>query len=117
MFKSFAKGLLFGTVVGGASGLLFAPRSGQETKEKLVAGIDDTTKLVTDVNDGLQHLQTAFGEVKDTLNALVPEFQEGLRKDVTDYQFQIEPRLEQVNQQVNLISRHLGDALNSDSSN
>ena len=34
MIKNFLKGLVFGAAVGATSGLLFAPRSGNETRKK-----------------------------------------------------------------------------------
>ncbi|MCQ4504575.1 YtxH domain-containing protein, partial [Vibrio parahaemolyticus] len=37
MIKNFLKGIVFGTTVGAISGLLFAPRSGNETRKKLIA--------------------------------------------------------------------------------
>ena len=41
MIKNFFKGLLFGAAAGTVGGLLFAPRSGNETRKKLIEELED----------------------------------------------------------------------------
>ena len=40
MIKNFFKGLLFGAAAGTVGGLLFAPRSGNETRKKLIEELE-----------------------------------------------------------------------------
>jgi len=47
--ESFFKGLLFGTALGAIAGILFAPKSGEETRE-------DIKKLAVDIKDKAEDL-------------------------------------------------------------
>ncbi|HCO71259.1 MAG TPA: hypothetical protein DIT57_03375, partial [Enterococcus sp.] len=51
MIGNFLKGLLFGSIAGGLGGLLFAPKSGNETREELIRYLDDTTEATLEFND------------------------------------------------------------------
>lgn len=110
MFKNFAKGLLFGAVAGAAGGLLLAPRSGQETRKKLKNDINEMTDLTLDVNDSLTEFKSALETTIITAKELLPPFQEGVEKDLRNFQFQMEPRLQQINEQLEVLESHLPDS-------
>ncbi len=60
MIKNFFKGLLFGAAAGTVGGLLFAPRSGNETRKKLIEELEEATTLTNDLNNSLNHFKSAL---------------------------------------------------------
>lgn len=105
--KGFFKGLLFGSVVGGLGGLLLAPRSGKETQEKIIDEIDDWKYLSTDFNEKLTTFKSSLADFQETAETMIPAFAEGLTKDIENFKFQAEPRLEQIQEQVEKIQQEL----------
>ncbi len=80
MVKNFLKGLVFGAVTGAAAGLLFAPRSGNETREKLIAELDEATELTNELNNSLNHFKHALSETKKQLKLLFHLFKNQSKK-------------------------------------
>lgn len=98
MLKKFFKGLLFGAVAGTAGGLLLAPRSGKNTRKKIIADINETAELTRDFNDSLNSFKGALDTLVSTAQELIPPFQKGIEKDIQGYKFQAEPRIKQINE-------------------
>ncbi|AUB53764.1 YtxH domain-containing protein [Enterococcus mundtii] len=111
MVKNFLKGLVFGAVTGAAAGLLFAPRSGNETREKLIAELDEATELTNELNNSLNNFKHALSETKKTAETIIPPFQESIEKDLENFKFQAEPRVTQIQEQVEKLSAHLPESL------
>ncbi|MDH6365565.1 gas vesicle protein [Enterococcus sp. PF1-24] len=107
MLKNFSKGLLFGALVGGTSGLLLAPRSGKDTRHKMKNELEEMTELTLEINDGINHLKDAVVATVATTQTVLPSFSEDLQKTLRSYQFQAEPRLAQINEQVATLKSHL----------
>lgn len=107
MIKNFLKGIAFGTTVGAISGLLFAPRSGNETRKKLIAELEEATELTNELNNSLNHFKRSINETRETANSMIPTFQEGIKKDVENYKFQAEPRIAQIKEQVEKLTSDL----------
>ena len=107
MIKNFLKGLVFGSAVGAVGGLLFAPRSGNDTRQKLIDELDEAADLTMDLNNSLSHFKEALIETKETASTLIPEFQDSIQKDVMEFKFQAEPRIAQIQEQVEKISANL----------
>lgn len=105
--KGFFKGLLFGSVVGGLGGLFLAPRSGKETQEKILDELDDWKFLTTDFNDKLATFKSSLADFQETAETTIPPFTEGLNKDIENFKFQAEPRLEQIQEQLEKIQSEL----------
>lgn len=103
MIKRFVKGLAFGAVAGTVAGLLFAPRSGEATREKLVTDVDDATRLSLDLNNSLQNFQASLVNLKETASELLPDFQKETEQALTDFQFQADPRIEEIKRQIEKI--------------
>ncbi|HFP8504699.1 TPA: YtxH domain-containing protein [Enterococcus faecium] len=103
MIKNFFKGLLFGAAAGTVGGLLLAPRSGNETRKKLI----EATTLTNDLNNSLNHFKSALIETKETAESVIPAFQEAIKKDIEDFKFQAEPRITQINEQVEKLKADL----------
>ena len=103
MIKNFFKGLLFGAAAGTVGGLLFAPRSGNETRKKLIEELEEATTLTNDLNNSLDHFKSALIETKETAESVIPAF----KKDIEDFKFQAEPRIAQINEQVEKLTADL----------
>ena len=82
MIKNFFKGLLFGAAAGTVGGLLLAPRSGNETRKKLIEELEEATTLTNDLNNSLNHFKSALIETKETAESVIPAFQEAIKKDI-----------------------------------
>lgn len=112
MIGKFIKGLTVGAVVGGTLGLLFAPRSGNQTRRKLIDEVDEATDLTYDLSDSLQNFQTSLATLKETASQVLPAFKEETQKSVETYKFKTEPRLVEIAKQVDTIKEHLDDHAN-----
>ncbi len=111
MIRNFLKGLVFGATVGAASGLLLAPRSGNETRKKLIAEVDEATTLTNELNNSLNHFKHALKETTETANSVIPTFQNAIKKDIDNFKFQAEPRIAQIREQVEKLSQELPNDL------
>ena len=109
MIKNFFKGLLFGAAAGTVGGLLLAPRSGNETRKKLMEELEEATTLTNDLNNSLNHFKSALIETKETAESVIPAFQEAIKKDIEDFKFQGEPRITQINEQVEKLKADLAE--------
>ena len=107
MIKNFFKGLLFGAAAGTVGGLLFAPRSGNETRKKLIEELEEATTLTNDLNNSLDHFKSGLIETKETAESVIPAFQEAINKDIENFKFQAEPRIAQINEQVEKLTADL----------
>ncbi|MEY8446662.1 YtxH domain-containing protein [Enterococcus ratti] len=107
MIKNFLKGLLFGTTVGTISGLLFVPRSGNDTRKKLITELEEATKLTNELNNSLHHFKKAIIETKKTARSVIPVFEESMKKEIEDFKFQTEPRVAQIQEQVDKLKNVL----------
>ncbi|MHC5247336.1 YtxH domain-containing protein [Enterococcus sp. LJL90] len=105
MLKNFAKGLLFGAAAGAVGGLLLAPNSGNETRRKVRDSLDEMTDLTMEVNDSLNNFKDALATTIATAEEIIPAVQSGIEKDVRQFQFQAEPRVAQIMEQLEKIQK------------
>lgn len=103
----FFKGILFGAGLGTLSGLLLAPRKGEETREKLITNTRELVELTDELNDNLAAFRESLVTLKGTFDTLVPAFKSGVEKDVEDFRFQAEPRIQQIQAQLEKINQSL----------
>lgn len=66
--ESFIKGILVGSIAGAAIGLLFAPKSGNETRRQIRNSADQLRKKVIDT---AEHQKQAYAETRDMLKKAV----------------------------------------------
>ncbi len=58
----FFGGLILGTAIGAAAGILFAPRSGKETRQVLKRSAQDLPQLAEDLGSNVQYQADRFTE-------------------------------------------------------
>lgn len=107
MLGNFIKGLVFGSVVGAAGGLLTAPRSGDETRQKLAAELEDAAETTLELNASLNRFKEAVATTKATAEETIPVVQSALQLDLEAYKFQAEPRVKQIKEQVAIINQRI----------
>ena len=105
--SKFSKGLFFGAIVGAASGLLFAPRSGKATRQKFVDELDEWSVLREDFSDKLDQFKESAQALQATAEIYIEPFIEGINQDIENFKFQTEPRIEQIQEQVEKIQDEL----------
>ena len=103
----FFKGILFGAGLGTLGGLLLAPRKGEETREKLINNTRELVLLTDELNDNLADFRESLVTLKGTFDTLVPAFKSGVEKDVEEFRFQAEPRIQQIQAQLDKINQAL----------
>ncbi|MGM0165937.1 hypothetical protein IGI39_000891 [Enterococcus sp. AZ135] len=103
----FFKGILFGAGLGTLGGLLLAPRKGEETREKLITNTREIVELTDELNDNLTAFRESLVTLKGTFDTLVPAFKTGVEKDVEEFRFQAEPRIQQIQAQLEKINQAL----------
>lgn len=103
----FTKGLLFGSLVGAAGGLFLAPRSGKETRQRLVDEVDEWADLKEDFSEKLDQVQRSAARLQEAADLYVEPFIDGIQQDVDNFKFQVEPRLTQMKEQVAKITEEL----------
>ncbi|MDT2827986.1 MAG: YtxH domain-containing protein [Enterococcus viikkiensis] len=101
------KGLLFGAGLGTLGGLLLAPRKGIETREKIIINTRELVELTDELNDNLTDFRDSLATLKGTFDTLVPAFKSGVEKDVEEFRFQAEPRIQQIQAQIEKINQAL----------
>lgn len=103
----FFKGILVGAGIGTLSGLLLAPRKGEDTRDKLISNTRELVELTDALNDNLTDFRRSLVTLKGTFDTLVPAFKSGVEKDVEDFRFQAEPRIQQIQEQLEKINQTL----------
>lgn len=106
------KGILFGSVVGGTTALLLAPRSGKETQAKIEKEVKDNIKLVTDVKDGAEEVQLYAANVQYLSETLLPEFIDETKKSVEKFKFKSKYRIKDIEEQIDKINTELENLAN-----
>ena len=104
---SFFKGILFGAGLGTLGGLLLAPRNGEETREKLITNTRELVEFTDELNDNLTDFRESLVTLKGTFDTLVPAFKSGVEKDIEEFRFQAEPRIQQIQAQIEKINQAL----------
>lgn len=107
MAKGFFKGLLFGGIVGGLGGLLFAPQKGDKTRDELAEPLRLMSDDIQTVKKDYQIVTDKADELQDLAEQMIPDFQKSIEKSVRAFEFQAEPRIARINEQLRVIQAHL----------
>lgn len=110
--KKLIKGLLFGSLIGGSTALLLAPRSGKETKELITKEVDETVKLITDVKNSATDVQTNIAHLETLTNELVPDFIDGTQKSLDRFEFRSKHRIDDIKNQIEKINTEMENLTN-----
>lgn len=104
---NFLKGLFFGSVVGASLGLLAAPSSGQATRSKLKKEVASWQEATDNVKISAQRVNTSLEQLKITAETTLPVFMEGMARTQRALDFQMTPRLAQIQTQIQKIQQEL----------
>ncbi|MGX7198622.1 YtxH domain-containing protein [Enterococcus nangangensis] len=107
MIKNFLKGLLFGGSLGSLLGLLLAPVSGNETREKLKSQLDEASLTTLELEKSLKNFQRSAVQLKETVTTLLEPFAKETQQSLADFQFQAAPRIAQIQEQIAKIQAEL----------
>lgn len=107
MIGNFIKGLLFGSLAGGLGGLLFAPKSGKETREQMLRYVDETTEATLEFNESVKNLKDAVTLTRKTVDETIPVVKESFTKDYESFKFQAQPRIERIKTHVDRLNQHV----------
>lgn len=97
----FICGLFIGAIAGSAVGFLYAPESGEETRQKIKESTQDALSGVT------SHLDSYGSDIRSAVDDLTS----GLRTKVEDYRNQIESKIQEVQNEVNADIAELNEEL------
>lgn len=106
------KGILFGSVVGGTTALLLAPRSGKETQEKIEKEVKENVKLVTDVKNNAEEVQSHAANVQYLSETLLPDFIDEAKKSVKKFNFKSKYRIKNIEEQIDKINTEMENLAN-----
>lgn len=113
MKQTFWSGLFWGAVIGGAIGLLNAPRKGSETRTQLKEFKEQTQSDVTDLKIKVDHLNTVVDQVKNdgvqTTQALVEE----LQGDIKHFMENNQPRINRIQRRIETLKDNLEENMNN----
>lgn len=73
----------------------------------MIAELDEATELTNYLNNSLNNFKQALVDTKETANTLIPAFQESMKKDIENFKFQAEPRIAQIQEQVEKLTNDL----------
>lgn len=110
MAKSFLKGLFFGGALGGIGGLLFAPRKGAETLEKWAEPVQLTAAEIQTVQKDYQTVSENIKKTQAISIERLPALQKSLEEEIRAFQFQAEPRIARINEQLKALQQNLEDS-------
>lgn len=105
--KGFLKGLLFGSAVGGVVTLLTTEKSGKENRNAIKETMDESISKINDVTASYQRVQNNQIILQETMKKTIPAFKEGIEKDLAAFEFQAQPRLARIREQLEKLKSQL----------
>lgn len=115
--KRFRSGIFWGGLIGGIVTLLNAPASGKETRQQLKYFIDNTTEDVNDLRYKVDHLRLAIQKLTHEGIASVQEATEDIQTSITRFQHEAQPRINRVQERVQILQDSINSINFDDSSN
>lgn len=106
MFKKFAKGLLFGTTVGGITALFLAPKSGVETRAEVTGQVNDSKQAVKTMSQSIKGVKTNMKKVQEELVHL-DEVKKETNETIDKFKYEVTPRIKNINEQIEKIQQKL----------
>lgn len=104
----FGKGLVIGAVIGTAYVLLTSQKTGKQRQEGVANYFGDLTHATNDVSKNVKEFQRAMANLKQEIELTLKPTVTDIQQTVQDFQFQAQPRLDQLQ----ATSEQLQDDLN-----
>lgn len=103
----FGKGLLMGAVLGTAYVLLTTEKTGKERQQGIADYFKDLTHQINNVSDSVKEFQSALVNLKQEVEQTLKPTIADIQQSVTDFEFQAQPRLEQINETTEQLQKDL----------
>lgn len=103
----FGKGLLMGAVLGTAYVLLTTEKTGKERQQGIADYFKDLTHQTNNVSDSVKEFQSALVNLKQEVEQTLKPTIADIQQSVTDFEFQAQPRLEQINETTEQLQKDL----------
>lgn len=103
----FGKGLLVGAVLGTAYVLLTTEKTGKERQQGIADYFKDLTHQTNNVSDSVKEFQSALVNLKQEVEQTLKPTIADIQQSVTDFEFQAQPRLEQINETTEKLQKDL----------
>lgn len=103
----FGKGLLFGAVLGTAYVLLTTEKTGKQRQQDITNYFKDLTHETNNVSDSVKGFQNALANLKQEVELTLKPTIADIQQSVTDFQFQTQPRLDQMNETTEKLQKDL----------
>lgn len=103
----FGKGLLMGAVLGTAYVLLTTGKTGKERQQGIADYFKDLTHQTNNVSDSVKEFQSALVNLKQEVEQTLKPTIADIQQSVTDFEFQAQPRLEQINETTEQLQKDL----------
>lgn len=104
----FSKGLLIGTLVGGLCGLLTTKKTGPQRIQSLTDYLGSVAKASGEFQSSLVDVKEAISELTNELKTTAKSATDDINDAMQTFQFEAEPRIKQINAEV----EDLTDSLN-----
>ncbi|WP_125767080.1 YtxH domain-containing protein [Lapidilactobacillus wuchangensis] len=109
MKHSFRKGLISGAIAGTAYILLTTKKTGLQRQHHIRQYFDDLTTSTKNLTQSVQHFKNALGSLQKEFKGTAAPTIAALQKDIEDYQFQMQPRVEQLTEDATKLQDKLND--------
>lgn len=110
--KRVSLGLFLGTAIGGAAGLLFAPKSGAETREDIANAAKDAVDNVKSAsNQAIGAVRDKANEAVDKAKSLYSEHVEGKLTNIRPALDEVEDTVDEVKEDIKEGAENVADEL------
>lgn len=113
MKQTFKSGLFWGVVLGGAIGLLNAPRKGSETRAQLKEYVEQTKADATDLKFKVDHLNTVVDQVKNEGVQSTQDLVSELQGDFKRFMENNQPRINRIQRRIETLKQNLEENMNN----
>ena len=103
----FGKGLLMGAGLGTAYVLLTNEKTGKERQQGIADYFKDLTHQTNNVSDSVKEFQSALVNLKQEVEQTLKPTIADIQHSVTAFEFQAQPRLEQINETTEQLQKDL----------
>ena len=117
MKHSFRKGLMTGAIAGTAYILLTTKKTGLQRQHHLRQYFDDLTTSTQHLTQSVQRFKKALGHLQHEVKTTAAPTIAALQQDIEDYQFQMQPRVEQLTDDATKLQDKLNTLQPDDSKN